>query len=67
MINNYKSVSNRYLKYNKKRTQLMIIGIILSIALISSIGTFLLALQNSFVQEQINLNGNYHIILKKYR
>lgn len=64
MINNYKSVSNRYLKYNKKRTQLMIIGIILSIALISSIGTFLLALQNSFVQEQINLNGNYHIILK---
>ncbi|MEN2257546.1 ABC transporter permease [Paraclostridium benzoelyticum] len=64
MINNYKSVSNRYLKYNKKRTQLMIIGVILSIALISSIGTFLITLQNSFVQEEVNLNGNYHIILE---
>ncbi|KKY02856.1 hypothetical protein VN21_00930 [Paraclostridium benzoelyticum] len=63
MINNYKSVSNRYLKYNKKRTQLIIIGIILSVALISSIGTFIITLQNSIVQNEMNLTGNYHLTL----
>lgn len=63
MINSYKSVSNRYLKHNKKRTQLTVVGIILSIALICSIGTFIFTLQNSSIQNEIDSTGYYHIAL----
>lgn len=40
MINNYKELSKRYLKHNKKRTVLTLLGIILSLALTATIGLF---------------------------
>ena len=40
MINSYKQITGKYLKTNMKRTLLTIIGIVLSVALISSIGLF---------------------------
>lgn len=38
MISSYKKLTVRYLKANKKRSILTLIGIILSVALFSSIG-----------------------------
>lgn len=61
MIKSYTALSNRYLKHNKKRSTLTIIGIILSVALISSIGTFLVTMQNTMLKEAIEKNGEYHV------
>lgn len=60
MINSYKAISSRYLKSNKKRTILTIIGIILSVALITSICTFILTVQNSMIEQQIKEVGAFH-------
>lgn len=59
MINNYKAVSSRYLKHNKKRTILTILGIIMSIALMCSIGTLEVSMKDSMYNQKIQENGNY--------
>lgn len=65
MINSYKAISGRYLKSNKKRTALTIIGIILSVALITSICTFILTVQNSMLEQQIKEVGAFHAVVEK--
>ncbi|MEW9097350.1 MAG: FtsX-like permease family protein [Clostridiaceae bacterium] len=61
MITNYKQLTGKYLKGNKKRTILTIIGIILSIALISSIGLFLKGLQDLQIEDMKRKYGSYHV------
>ena len=50
MITSYKQLTGKYLKANRKRSILTIIGIILSVALISSIGLFFLGIQDTQIQ-----------------
>ncbi len=62
MLNNYKQLTGRYLKASKKRTILTIIGIILSVALISSIGLFFKGIQLAQIDDAKNSYGSYHIM-----
>jgi putative ABC transport system permease protein len=63
LISSYKTLSWRYLKDNKKRTILTIIGIILSVALITSICTFILTVQNSMLENTKKTIGAFHIAI----
>lgn len=65
MLNNYKQLTGRYLKANKKRTVLTVIGIILSVALISSIGLFFKGIQLAQIEDAKNNYGSYHIVYSK--
>lgn len=60
-MNSYKEITNKYLKHNKKRSILTICGIILSVALITSIGLFIKSMQNTFIQEAIRDYGSFHV------
>lgn len=65
MINSYKQLTGKYLKANKKRTMLTIIGIILSVSLISSIGLFLKGMQDIQIEDIKNSEGSYHLVFTK--
>lgn len=65
MIKSYKNITGKYLKGNKKRTILTLIGIILSVALVSSIGFFLKSMQEAQVQDMKNTYGSWHIMYSK--
>lgn len=62
MIKSYSKITTRYLKSNKKRSILTIIGIILSVALISTIGLFLKGLQAAEVQTTKDDYGSAHLV-----
>lgn len=62
MIDSYKKITIRYLKTNRKRTMLTIIGIILSVALISTIGLFFKGIQDSEIQGYKDDCGSFHLI-----
>lgn len=62
MINSYKKITTRYLKANRKRTLLTIIGIVLSVALISTIGLFFKGIQDSEIQSYKDDYGSFHLI-----
>ncbi|MGF7059307.1 ABC transporter permease [Brassicibacter mesophilus] len=64
-MNGYKQLTGRYMKSNKKRTLLTIVGIVLSIALISSIGLFFKGMQLAQIEEYRNTYGSYHLIFQK--
>jgi len=64
MINNYKQLTGKYIIASKKRTLLTIIGIILSVALISSIGLFLKGMQEAMIEEAIYDYGSYHLAFR---
>lgn len=67
MIKNYKTLSNRYIKQNKKRTALTLIGIILSLALISTMGLFMKGTQKSQIEQtKQSQGGSVHITYKTY-
>ena len=63
MITSYKTLSWRYLRENKKRTIFTIIGIMLSVALIASICTFILTVQNSMMENTKKTIGAFHIAI----
>ncbi|MBU3112487.1 ABC transporter permease [Clostridium lacusfryxellense] len=65
MITSYKQLTGKYLKRNKKRTTLTIIGIMLSVALISTIGLFFKGMQDAQVQSAKNNYGSYHLVFTK--
>lgn len=65
MINSYKHITWKYIKGNKKRTILTLIGIILSVALISSIGFFLKSMQKAKIEDMKNAYGSWHIAYSK--
>ncbi|MFA9398128.1 MAG: FtsX-like permease family protein [Clostridiaceae bacterium] len=61
MINNYKKITNKYLKANKKRTILTVVGIVLSVALIATIGLFFKGIQEAEIDAAIRDNGSFHL------
>lgn len=65
MINSYKQLTGKYLKSNKKRSLLTIIGIVLSVALISTIGLFIKGIQDAQIEDTKNKYGSYHLIFSK--
>ena len=65
MIASYKQLTGKYLRRNKKRTTLTIIGIMLSIALISTIGLFFKGIQDAQIQDAKNSSGSFHLVFKK--
>ncbi|MBM7871699.1 putative ABC transport system permease protein [Clostridium pascui] len=65
MIKSYKEITGKYLRGNKKRTILTLIGIILSVALVSSIGFFLKSMQEAQIQDMKNTYGSWHIMYSK--
>ncbi|MBW9157581.1 ABC transporter permease [Clostridium tagluense] len=65
MITSYKQLTGKYLKKNKKRTALTIIGIMLSVALISTAGLFFKGMQDAQIQDAKNTNGSSHLIFTK--
>lgn len=64
MIKGYKQLTGRYLKASKKRTVLTILGIVMSVALISTIGLFFYSMQLSQIEDAKNEFGEYHILYK---
>lgn len=65
MISNYKQITGKYLKANYRRTILTVIGIVLSVALISSIGFFMSGLQQAKIEEMKNKYGSFHLAFEK--
>lgn len=65
MISSYKKLTGKYLKAAKKRTALTILGIVMSVALICSIGLFFYSMQISQVEEAKNNYGAFHLIFSK--
>lgn len=65
MIESYKQITWRYLKANKKRTILTIVGVILSVALISSIGLFIQGMENSEIDYVKSTYGSYHVAFRE--
>ncbi|KMY31805.1 ABC transporter permease [Lysinibacillus xylanilyticus] len=67
MINSYKQLGTRYLKKNMKRTILTLVGIVLSVALISTIGLFMKGSQLSQIENIKKLNGvSFHVGISDY-
>ncbi|ENJ9653640.1 FtsX-like permease family protein [Clostridium botulinum] len=65
MIKNYKQVTGRYLKANKKRTIITIIGIVLSVALIATIGLFFKGTRDAQVENVMRTVGSYHLMFER--
>lgn len=57
-MKNYSEISNRYMKENKKRTALTILGITLATVLIFAVGTFLLSFRDSMIASE-RAKGDY--------
>ncbi|MFF2793763.1 ABC transporter permease [Lysinibacillus xylanilyticus] len=67
MINSYKQLGTKYLKGNMKRTILTLVGIVLSVALISTIGLFMKGSQLSQIENSKKLNGiSFHVGISNY-
>ncbi|QOT01023.1 FtsX-like permease family protein [Brevibacterium sp. JNUCC-42] len=67
MISSYKELSSRYLKGNMKRTILTLVGIVLSVALISTIGLFMKGSQLSQIESIKKINGfSFHVGISNY-
>ncbi|BCZ45383.1 ABC transporter permease [Clostridium gelidum] len=63
MINNYLQITPRYLKNQKKRTLMTIIGIVLSTALIAGVGTLGLSMWHKMYEETMKNSGAYEVII----
>lgn len=66
-MKNYKDITYRYLKGQKNRTLLTILGIILSVAMISAIGTIIISARGALLDEAIREEGSYHARYRKVR
>lgn len=67
MINSYKQLGTKYLKGNMKRTILTLVGIVLSVALISTIGLFMKGSQITQIENAKKLNGiSFHVGISNY-
>jgi len=59
-VRSYKEITYRYLKGQRNRTLLTILGIILSVALISAIGTIIVSARGALISGAIRENGSHH-------
>lgn len=64
MISSYRELTVKYIRVNKKRSVLTIVGIILSVALISCIGFFINGLQETEIESIKDNYGEFHIMYK---
>ena len=62
-MKNYSEISNRYIKENKKRTSLTILGIVLATVLIFAVGTFLLSFRDSMIASE-RANGDFEFQIR---
>ena len=63
-MKSYKELTGRYLKTQKKRTILTIIGIILSVALISAISTMVLSFEE-FSKRDHRRHWHWHVLFQE--
>lgn len=61
-MTHYGALSRRYLKQQRKRSILTIVGIILSVALISAIGTMGQSMKDNMLSQAIYESGSYHFM-----
>lgn len=67
LISSYKQLSSRYLKGNIKRTILTLVGIVLSVALISTIGQFMRGSQLTHIESIKKVYGfSFHVAISNY-
>lgn len=59
-MKSYKEITYRYLKGQRNRTLLTILGIILSVAMVTAVGTILLSTREALIKEAISENGTFH-------
>ncbi|GAA0084050.1 ABC transporter permease [Clostridium sp. CTA-7] len=62
-MKSYSEISNRYMKQNKKRTSLTVMGIVLATVLIFAVGTFLLSFRDSMIAEKKRSGGDAEFVL----
>nr|WP_031369811.1 FtsX-like permease family protein [Clostridium botulinum] len=60
-MKSYSEITGRYLKQNKKRTILTIVGIILAISLFSGIGNLFFSMRDNFIEREREKKGNYEV------
>ncbi|HID0816952.1 ABC transporter permease [Clostridium botulinum] len=60
-MKSYSEITGRYLKQNKKRTILTIVGIILAISLFSGIGNLFFSMRDGLVTNERKNKGNYEV------
>jgi putative ABC transport system permease protein len=56
----YSDITYRYLKLQKKRSILTVIGVTLSVALLTAIFTMMVSLRDNMIRDSIRINGDYH-------
>jgi len=64
-MNGYASLAGRYLRQQRRRSVLTIVGIVLSVALISALGTMGQSMKDNILLQQIYNNGAFHFSYKK--
>src|SRR5690554_1912418 len=62
-MKSYKDITLRYAKKQKKRTVLTLVGIILSVALITALSTLMFSLVENMRLDVIKNNGDHHLSL----
>ena len=62
-MKSYSQITNRYMKENKKRTALTILGITLATVLIFAVGTFLLSFRDSYISS-IRAESDYEFQIR---
>ncbi len=62
-MNLLKKLTKKNLQLNKKRTIVTIIGIMLSVALITAVATMFVSLYKSIIKYETTIKGNFHISL----
>ncbi|MDR3304670.1 MAG: ABC transporter permease, partial [Clostridiales Family XIII bacterium] len=60
-MNIFHKITRQSLQKNRTRTIVTIIGVILSVAMITAVTTFIASLQNFLVQREIQLKGDWHV------
>ena len=63
-VNILNKVTLENLKKNRTRTVVTIIGIVLSVALITAVTTFVVSLQNYLIQSEIARGGEWHVMYR---
>src|SRR5690606_26420293 len=61
-MNNYRMLSSRYLRQQRRRSALTVLGIVLSVALVSALMTMGQALRDNYTAQTIRENGSFHFV-----
>lgn len=59
-MKSYSEITKKYLKHQKNRTMLTVLGIILSVTLITAVGTLAMSLRDKMISETKQQYGDYH-------